>query len=87
MSAGISTMYKLSGGCVVMKRCADCAYLEEETEAVRFGRKHKCYRCKKHPAADRYPDWKPNYTACQYHEEASVREIFVERENGQLSFF
>ena len=87
MAAGISLMYRLSGGCEVMKRCADCGYLEEASEGKQFGRERKYYSCRKHPDGERPPDWKPTYTACQYHTEAKVREIFVERENGQLSFF
>ena len=86
MSAGISLMYKVSGGCEVMKRCADCRYLEEESEKVRFGKTHEFYRCMKHPDLDRTPDWKPTYTACHYHDEAKVRQIFTESETGQLSF-
>ncbi len=86
MSAGISTMYRMSGGCTVTKRCTDCRYLEEESERVRFGKTHEYYRCEKHPDRERTPDWKPTYTACRYYDEPGGWQIFKESETGQLFF-
>lgn len=90
MCAGISYMYKQSGGCVVMKRCADCGYLKADKENRGFGRRSgktaESYRCSKHPVYEASLGWKPNYTACQFHTEATKRIAYTEQADGQLTF-
>lgn len=90
MSAGISYMYKLSGGCEVMKRCHNCAYLAEDFENRGFGRRTgrsaSMYECRKHPDETARKNWKETYTACQFFEEVKEKTVFVESADGQLSF-
>ena len=84
-------MYKVSGGCEVMKRCHDCAYLSVDEHNVGFGRRsgrtEERYECTKHPDKEARKDWKKTYTACQFFREPKVKEIFVESDDGQLCFF
>ena len=91
MAAGISYMYRISGGCEVMKRCHGCKYLVEDDESYGFGKSRKVlegYECTKHPVKGSGKNWKKEYTACGFFEEPSVRTVFAEeRETGQLSFF
>lgn len=91
MCAGISYMYKMSGGCEVMKRCADCGYLEADKENRGFGKRSgvtaESYRCSRHPVYEGSLNWKPTYTACHFHTEAKQRIAYTESADGQLSFF
>ena len=84
-------MYKLSGGCEIMKRCHNCGYLKEDTEDRGFGRRTgrsvSMYACTRHPVAEAGKNWKETYTACQFFDEAGTKTIFVEASDGQLSFF
>ena len=85
MSAGISLMYKKSGGCVIMKRCATCGHLgQDETKRGFSKRTDISYYCGKHP--DKAIGWKPGYTACRYYVEAEVYPAYIENQDGQLSF-
>lgn len=90
MSAGISLMYKMSGGCTVMKRCADCIHLKRDNAVSlkdTFGKKsHKeVYRCMKHPEYMEH-EWEPRSTACHYFSDTDLKDIFLEGDDGQLSF-
>ena len=90
MSAGISVMYRMSGGCNVKKRCHDCKWLAKDEESYGFGVSRKVlegYECKRHPVEESGKGWKKEYTACKFFEEPNVKMIFAEeRETGQLSF-
>ena len=92
MSAGISYMYKASGGCRVMKRCHDCKWLSVDEMSVGFGKKsgrtEERYECTHHPDKEARKNWKETFTACKFFEEPSEKTIYItESETGQLSFF
>lgn len=91
MSAGISYMYRTSGGCTVMKRCHGCRWIKEDEERSGFGRRTgktvERYECLKHPDDTGRKNWNKNYTACKYYEEPNVKTVYAEGTDGQLSFF
>ncbi len=65
MSAGISAMYKRSGGCTREEICGRCGYYEEEEE-----RGLVTERCRLHEAV--YGEehvWNGNWMACKHYEE------------------
>lgn len=85
MSAGISYMYRKSGGCDWKHRCMDCKYMAI-SESRSFGKKDEVYRCTKHPGKESSDRWKPGYTACRYWKETKNQTAYLEAEDGQLSF-
>lgn len=84
-------MYKKSGGCTAMKRCADCIHLKRAAWSKGFGKTAKkefeILECGKHPNEEGRKHWKGTYTACRYYEEANIKTVFNETADGQLSFF
>ena len=94
MSAGISVMYRMSGGCNVKKRCHDCKWLNAVARGEyvwksgsTFKENNETYfECGKHPDKEGRKYWKETYTACKYFEEPDLKEVYVTEENGQLSF-
>lgn len=74
MSAGISLMYRLSGGCRIGSACSGCRYLAKSESVTGFGK--ACgmsaeYRCRKHPESESHY-WKDSYMACKYFRKATA---------------
>jgi len=95
MCAGISLMYKVSGGCRIGKQCVDCAYLQTGKETRGFGGRRRgkissaeTYRCERHPGEEdgSFHLWSPKHTACKYFTEEKKKQIFLEGTDGQLRF-
>lgn len=81
MSAGISLMYRLSGGCAYTHSCESCGYLclasGEETSS--FGkRSSSTYYCDRHP--EKKSPWKANYLACRYYRDQKDQESVIYQE-------
>lgn len=85
MSARISQMYKLSGGTdKKMRKCKDCRYCVEDSEAAGFGNgKRKIYRCTKHPDKESGAHWKETYPACKKIRNPKPMMEYHEDPNGQ----
>lgn len=90
MSAGISYMYKASGGCCINERCMTCDYLRSMEETSGFGKakgRAETYSCMKHEDTESGANWKPEYTACKFYIKAGTQTVFREEESsGQYSF-
>ena len=67
MSAGISLMYRLSGGCEAGRTCGECGFYEAVKGSVSFGKGTSVnrYICSIHPEIETAPDWKSGYMACK----------------------
>lgn len=85
MSAKISQMYKLSGGTDrKMRKCKDCRYCEEDSEAAGFRNgKRKIYRCVKHPDREAGARWSEGYPACKKIRSPKQAAKYREDANGQ----
>ena len=80
MAAGISLMYKISGGCDYKHRCAECGLFHQELTG-----KHIRYYCKGHPFGG--DNWKPDLLACESFTDGTKELKLKEEENGQVRMF
>jgi len=78
MSARISRMYKLSGGCKTGRSCKECRYYAESKVTPRT------YICKKHEEEDTL--WVGRWTACKWFKNPIKKRAtkYKEETTGQL---
>lgn len=81
MSAGISEMYRQSGGCSREHSCGECTYIRAEEEGRRT-----IYRCGLHPFSFEHR-WKEGYMACKFYEPKEKEVKIHEKADGQYEFF
>lgn len=92
MSAGISLMYKATGGCDKKRRiCSSCRYYQ--AEYTKDGRKILRSYCVKHPSHEEHANWKGTYLACKgfknpirKKEKAASSSGYKTEATGQLAF-
>lgn len=80
MAAGISLMYKQSGGCDYKHHCKECWHFQTDTAG-----KHIRYYCKAHPFGGE--GWKPDLLACKAYLASEKEMVIREESNGQLTLF
>ena len=78
MSAGISEMYRQSGGSSSFNECGTCRYYAVDED--------KIPRCKLHPFSKEHI-WRDDYVACGYFEKKGREPKVYEEWDGQLKLF
>lgn len=80
MSAGISMMYRDSGGCDYRHRCHECWYFRTEKSG-----QHLKYFCQAHPFGGE--GWKGDYMACKTFLEREKDISVKEETDGQYKMY